>query len=249
MSSSWYIHPNLIRMNIIVDEMDREVNPQRHKRTYNATRRKQAAAASRHAILAAARDLFLERGYAGATMPAIAEAAGVALDTIYAAIGTKPVLMRQLIESAISGNDEAIPALSRDYVREIHEEPDPRRKLARYARAVREIQERLAPLFSVLRTAAAIEPDLAALWQEIADRRAANMRLFIAEVAEAGGLRDGISQDDAADIVWATNSPEFYLLLVRDRGWDPARFEQWLTDLWQRTLLPDPTSLPPITGS
>lgn len=218
--------------------MDREVNTQPRKRTYNATRRKQAAAESRHAILAAARNLFLERGYAGATMPAIAEAAGVALDTIYAAIGTKPVLMRQLIESAISGRDETIPALSRDYVREIHAESDPRRKLARYARAVREIQQRLAPLFAVLRVAATTEPDLAALWQEIADRRAANMRLFIAEVAEAGGLRDGISLDEAADLVWATNSPEFYLLLVRDCGWAPDRFEHHLAELWQRMLLP-----------
>jgi hypothetical protein len=97
-------------------------------------------------------------------------------------------------------------------------EPDPRRKLARYAHAVRLIQPRLAPLFQVLREAARGEPELAVLWREIAERRAANMRLLVADVAAGGGLRAGVTVDTAADLVWATNAPEFYLLLVEERG-------------------------------
>ena len=218
--------------------MDNRVNPQRTQRRYDASRRREAAAETRRAIIAAARQLFLERGYGATSMPAIAEAAGVALDTIYATLGPKPVLLRQLIELAISGSDLPVPAEARDYVQDIQAEPDPRRKLARYARAVREIQGRLGPLFVVLREAARGEPELAALWTEIAERRARNMRLFVADVAAAGGLRDGVTVDEAADLVWATNAPEFYRLLVDERSWDPQRFEQWLTELWIRMLLP-----------
>lgn len=60
----------------------------------------------------------------------------------------------------------------------------------------------------------------------------------VADVAAAGGLRAGVTVDEAADLVWATNAPEFYLLLVEERGWDPERFEHWLAELWSRMLLP-----------
>jgi AcrR family transcriptional regulator len=209
------------------------------RRQYDSSRRKAAAAETRAAIVRAARRLFLDRGYAGATMPAIADAAGVALDTVYAAVGAKPVLFRLLIELAISGEDEPVAADERAYVQTIRAEPDPRRKLAGYAHAVRMIQSRLAPLFVVLREAARSTPELAALWTEIAERRAGNMRRFVAEVAAAaGGLRSGMTIEEAADLVWTTNGPEFYLLLVEERGWDPERFERWLAELWIRMLLP-----------
>jgi AcrR family transcriptional regulator len=216
--------------------MREEVNTPRR---YDSTKRREAARATRHAILVAARALFLERGYAAATMPAIAKAAGVNVDTIYATIGRKPDLARLVLEAAISGEDEAIPALQRAYVREIQAEPDPRRKLARYARAVREILARVGPIVRVLKEGALAEPGLAALWAEIGARRAANMRLFVAELAAAGPLREGLSIDQAADIVWATNSPELYDLLVGERGWTPEQFEAWLADAWARLLLAD----------
>jgi AcrR family transcriptional regulator len=217
--------------------MESSVNTSR--RRYDSSRRQAAADETRRRILRAARELFLERGYTATTMPAIAESAGVAVDTLYATIGPKPAIFRLLIETALSGRDEAIPALDRDYVREMQAEPDPRRKLDRYAHAVRMIQGRLAPLVAHLREAARSEPQLAELWQEISSRRAANMRLFAAELAAAGGLRPGLSIDAAADIIWATNSPEFYLLLVHERGWSPDQFEAWLADSWKRLLLPD----------
>src|SRR5450432_2463834 len=93
------------------------------QRVYDSTLRQKAAQATRRAILESARRLFLERDYAGTTMPAIAEAAGVALDTVYAVVGKKPALFRLLVETAISGQDETIPAERRDYVRAIRAEP------------------------------------------------------------------------------------------------------------------------------
>jgi AcrR family transcriptional regulator len=217
--------------------MEKEVKPTRR---YDSTRRQETARETRRAILDATRDLFMGRGYAATTMPAIAGAAGVNVDTIYAAIGRKPDLVRLLLESALSGEDGPVPALERAYVQEMRAEPDARRKLARYARAVCEIQQRLVPLLRILRDAATGEPSLASLWTEISARRAANMRLLIADLAATGEMREGLSHEQAADVIWATNSPEFYGLLVEERGWTPGQLESWLADAWARLLLADP---------
>jgi AcrR family transcriptional regulator len=207
------------------------------RRSYDSSARKEAAQATRRAIFESARRLFLEQGYAGTTMAAIARGAGIALDTVYAAVGRKPTLFRLLVEAAISGRDEAVPAEQRDYVRAIRAESDAARKLQIYAAALRAIQPRLAPLFRVLQAAAPLDADLNAMWQEIAQRRAANMRLLAKELAATGRLQAGLSVAKAADIIWSMNSPEFYLLLVEERGWSPEEFESWLAEAWTRLLL------------
>ncbi|HEY2305216.1 MAG TPA: helix-turn-helix domain-containing protein [Streptosporangiaceae bacterium] len=206
------------------------------KRRYDATRRRQAAARTRTAILDAARELFTERGYTATPMTAIAERAGVALDTVYASVGRKPELARLLIETAISGTDQAIPAEQRDYVRAIQAAPDAQTKIALYAAAVTVIAPRLALVLAIIQQAAHAEPELAALWDQIAERRAANMRRFVADLATVTPLR--IDPSDAADIIWATNAAELYQLLVGRRGWSPQRYEHFLTDTWHRLLLP-----------
>ncbi len=219
--------------------MNDKVNPpDPNKRRYDASQRRAAATTTRTSILAAARTLFIERGYVATTMAAIADFAGVALDTVYASVGPKPQLFRLLIESAISGEQRPVPAEERGYVQAIRAAEDPSAKIHLYAHAVAEIQSRLAPLFRVLQEAARSEPELAMLWTEISDRRAANMRLFVADVAGAGpSLPDGLSTDEAADLIWATNGPEFFLLLVEERGWTIERFEQRLGQIWSRLLL------------
>src|SRR5262249_54509100 len=145
---------------------------------YDSTTRRAAAEQTRVSILESARRLFLENGYSATTMPAIARAADVALDTVYATVGTKGELFRLLVEAALSGREEVVPADEREYVRAIREEPDAERKLQIYANALAGIQPRLAPLFQVLQTAAPLDPGLHALWEEISSRRAANMRLL-----------------------------------------------------------------------
>jgi AcrR family transcriptional regulator len=206
------------------------------KRRYDATRRRQAAARTRTAILDAARDLFTARGYTATPMTAIAERAGVALDTVYASVGRKPELARLLIETAISGTDQAIPAEQRDYVRAIQAAPDAETKIALYAAAITAIAPRLAVVLAIIQQAAQAEPGLAALWDQIAERRAANMRRFVADLATVTSLR--LDPGDAADIVWATNAAELYQLLVGQRGWSPQRYEHFLADTWRRLLLP-----------
>ena len=205
------------------------------KRRYDATKRREAAARTRQAILDAALELFTVRGYTATSMAAIAAGADVALDTIYASVGRKPELARLLIETAISGSAQAIPADQRDYVQAILAAPDARAKIEIYASAMRTIAGRLAPLLVIIQQAAGAEPELTSLWREISERRAANMRRFAADLAAAAALR--VTLADAADIVWATNAPELYQLLVGQRGWTPERYERFLADTWCRLLL------------
>jgi AcrR family transcriptional regulator len=216
-----------------IDSMDPMQPPV--KRRYDASKRRQAAARTRTAILDAALELFAGQGYTATPMAAIAEQAGVALDTVYASVGRKPQLARLLIETAISGSSQVVPAAERDYVRAIQAAPDAETKIAIYASAMRMIAGRLAPVLSILQQAAPAEPELAALWREIAERRAANMRRFVADLAAVAPLR--VDLDEAADIVWATNAPELYQLLAGQRGWSPERYEHFLADAWRRLLL------------
>src|SRR5580704_832400 len=190
----------------------------------NAARQAQSRATSQR-ILGAARALILERGYRATTISEIARGAGVHLDTVYELVGRKPVLLRELIEQSISGTDQAVVAEERDYVRAMQAEPDPARKLEIYAHAIREVMARMAPLFVALRDAAATEPDAHEVWRQISDRRAANMRKLVSDLREAGGLRAGLSIADAADTIWATNSPELYVLLTVERNWTADHYE------------------------
>jgi AcrR family transcriptional regulator len=209
----------------------------RAKRRYQAPRRAEQAAGTRRAILAAARERFVARGYVATTVAEIAEQAQVSVDTVYATVGRKPVLLRELVETAISGTDNAVPALERDYVAAVRAAPTARDMLAIYAAAITGIHERLAPIFLALRDAASQDPACRALWTEISQRRAANMRGFAADLRATGELRDDLTDAEVADVVWSMNAVEYWVLLVRERGWTPDRFRRWLADAWIRLLL------------
>ena len=102
------------------------------------------------------------------------------------------------------------------------------------------IQPRLAPLIRVLQGAASLDPELKELWRSIAQRRADNMLLFVKDLAATGRLHSGLLEVKAADIVWSMNSPEFYLLLVEQRGWSVEEYGEWLSYAWIRLLLEPP---------
>lgn len=212
-------------------------------RSYRSPLRDEQAQQTRRAILAASRRLFTARGYAATTVAEIAAEAGVAVDTVYAAVGTKSVVFRLLLETALSGTDEVVPAEERDYVRQIRSQPRARTKLETYAAAVRAIAERQGPLHLVLRDAAAQAPELALIRDDIADRRAKNMRLLARELLATGDLRPVLDVEEIADVIWSMNSAEFHHLLVHERGWTPDRFQHWLADTWCRLFL-NPRALP-----
>jgi AcrR family transcriptional regulator len=204
-------------------------------RKYDNSARRTASAERRARILDAARVLFLDRGYVGTTMASVADRSGVAVDTVYELVGRKPDLFRLLIESAISGQDQAVPAEERDYVIAMRAEPTAAGTLGVYARALPLLLQRLAPLVAVLQIAAAAEPALADLWHEISERRATNMGRLALELDATGELAVPVEQ--AADVIWATNSTELFVLLVHQRSWTNEQYAVWLSDTWQRLLL------------
>jgi AcrR family transcriptional regulator len=221
-----------------VRPMSKDVKAQQDsKRSYHSPRRVEQAAATRRAVLTAARELFIRQGYTATTIAEIATSAGVAPDTIYATVGRKPALLRELVETAISGTAQAVPADERDYVIRIGAATTAQDKITIYAHAITAIQQRMAPVFLALRDAAATDPDCGALWAEIALRRATNMRRFAADLRSTGELRDDLTDDQVADIIWSMNAAEYWDLLVRERGWLPAQFAEWLIDAWTRLLL------------
>lgn len=202
--------------------MSTSVNP----RTYRSPVRLERAAATRKSVLDAAQSLFLQGGYLGTTARDIANTAGVSVDTVYASVGRKREVMLALLERAISGAEEAVPPDERMYVQEIAAAPTARAKIEIYARALRELIPRMAPLVAVLKQASSADAECAQVWKGISERRAMNMRRFAAE----------LTVDEVADLVWSTNAPEYYLLLL-ERGWTPERYERLLVDVWTRTLL------------
>ena len=207
------------------------------RRRYHAPQRAEQAAATRRAVLDAARLLFTTRGYPSTTVTEIARRAGVNVDTLYATVGRKPALLRAVVETALSGLDRAVPAEERDYVRAIRAATTAGEKIDIYARALARMGPRTVPVFLALRAAADRDPDCAALHLEITGRRAANMRLFAADLRATGELRPDLTDEDVADIVWATNSADYYTLLVDGRGWSPERYGRHLADAWRRILL------------
>ena len=206
-------------------------------RAYDSSSRRSASQERRARILTASREVFVEQGYVGTTMAAIAKRSGVAVDTVYELVGRKAALFRLLIETAISGEDQAVPPDEREYVQRMQAEPTARGALTIYAKALPLIHARLAPLVAVLQAAASAEPELAELWHEISERRATNMRRLAAQLESTGEL--AVPADRAADVIWATNSPELYLLLVRQRRWSPDEYSDWLNATWQKLLLVD----------
>ncbi len=209
----------------------------RDSRRYHSPRRAEQAAQTRRAVLAAARALFVSNGYAATTVAEIAREARVAVDTVYATVGRKPALLREVLESAISGTDAAVPAEQRDYVVRVQAATTARDKIAAYVTGLVAVQSRLAPVFLALRDAAGADTESAALWKEISDRRAQNMRRFAADLRGTGELRADLTDDEVADIVWSMNGTEYWVLLVGNRGWSAERFAAYLIDAWSRLLL------------
>jgi len=215
--------------------MSGDVKP---RRRYESPRRREQAEATRRAILDAAERLFGERGYAGTSVAEIAEGAGVALKTVYAVFGTKVEVLRALWNLRLRGDEDPVAVQDRPWVREVIEEPDPRRRLALVARNARVVRERTAVLSEIVRQAAPSEPQIAELWERFQRELYELGMRRIAETLE----RDGVLATDiatAADILWALVHPDSFLLLVRERGWTPEAYERWLAEALCRELLKD----------
>lgn len=208
------------------------------KRPYNSTRRQAQAQETRRQIVAAARRLFIAYGYAGATIDAIAEEAGVAAETVFAAFGNKRTILTRLIAVAVGGDDQAIPLLERPDPQAVLHERDPRRQVQLFAADIAAILERVAPIFGVMRVAAKTEPDIAELLKTVLNERLQTLSVMVQSLASHGPLRAGLDVAQGTEIVWAMTSPEVFTLFTVDRGWSREKYIAWLSDTLIRLLLP-----------
>jgi AcrR family transcriptional regulator len=210
------------------------------RRRYDATRRQEQARRTRAATLATARELFLSTGYSSTTMAAVAQAAGVSSQQVYKTFGNKAGLVKALFDVAMAGDDEPVVMVERQSLRSVREERDPRRKLRLYADFVASTAPRHVPIQLLVRAAADTDAEAAGLWRRLSDERLRGLAMFAAHLADE--LREGVTVDDARDLLWAHNSPELWDLLVIQRGWSPARFASHLADALIDALLPRPAA-------
>jgi AcrR family transcriptional regulator len=193
---------------------------------------------ARAAVVDAARSLFLERGYGATTIEAISERADVPPATLYRLFSSKLGILKALLDVSIVGDDEDVPMADRPQVRELLAAPDPRQQLEGFVAVVVEVNDRIAPLYRILVSAAGTDPEAAALLDELTGQRQQGQRRIARALARGGALRPQLRERDAADIVHALLSPELYRLLVIERGWTTERYRTWLATTLVDQLLP-----------
>jgi AcrR family transcriptional regulator len=189
----------------------------------------------RQEIVAIARERFLADGYAATTVSAIAQTAGVSVETVYKAFGNKAGLARAVFDRALAGEGPVSTGERAAIVK--RDEHDPRRRLRAFGGFVGEVTPRVAPVRLVLRAAAETDPEAAAIWRRINDERLAGMRRDAEQLASEGALRTGVTAAEAADVFWSFTSPELYDLFVVGRGWTPERFGAWVGETFVAVLL------------
>jgi TetR/AcrR family transcriptional regulator, regulator of autoinduction and epiphytic fitness len=212
--------------------------PSSPKRTYDSSRRQAQARETRRQITEAARGLFGRYGYSGTTIDAIAQAAGVASETVYAVFGSKQKILSHLMDVSVGGDDQPIRLLDRPEPQAVLGDVDQHRQIEMFSRGITDILGRVAPLFEVIRSASKTEKEIARLLQRLLGERLDNMTSFVEHVARNGGLREGMDISIAAELVWTVTSPEVFLLLTRDRNYSKERYIAWLDAMLTRLLLP-----------
>jgi AcrR family transcriptional regulator len=208
------------------------------------TRRQEAAAASRaetrRRLLRAAEEEFTERGYAAATVARIAARAGVTVQTLYLAWGSKRALLRAYMDAALGGDEQTpYPQVRPDMIAEVLDGTldDPRQVVRGISTLYRQIAERAALGWQLYRDAAASDPEIAADWLALQALRHETFTALIGHIP-ARSLRPGLTRAAATDTAWVVASPDTYDLLVRIQGYTLDQYQRWVTASLTTLLLP-----------
>lgn len=204
------------------------------RRPYRSPRRQKQAEETRALVLDAAEKLFKERGYAGTSIAAVADHAGVSPESVYGHFGSKRVLLGELFRRAVRGAHPA-PVPEQEAPRTLAAATDQREQLRLFAADIAPRLERAAPLITVLAAAAQSNPELGRLLATLHADRLSNLRVLVDALAVNGPLR--LPAGDAVETVWALTSPELHQLLIRRRGWTRPRYEEWLATSLAELLL------------
>jgi AcrR family transcriptional regulator len=183
---------------------------------------------ARRAVITAARELFLERGYAATTIDAISKVADVPPATVYRLFTSKPGILKALLDTSIGGDDQPLAVPDRTGVAALFAEPDPAKLLAGFAGITTAINQRSNDVYQVLASAAGSDRAAAELLAQIQQQRDQGQGQIARALARNRALRPGLRESDAADLIHALMAPEVYRLLVIDRRWTPEKYQQWL---------------------
>lgn len=192
---------------------------------------------ARTAVVKASRTLFLERGYATATIEAISTLADVPQPTIYRLFGSKLGILKALLDVSIAGDDEPHSIPERPHVARVFAEADPVELLAGFAAITTAINQRTNDVYRVLVGAAGADPEAADLLREIDQQRASGQGEIVRALSRRHSLRADLAERDAADLIHALMSPDVYRLLVVDRRWPPKKYERWLETTLAQQLI------------
>lgn len=148
-------------------------------------------------------------------------------------------MLRGVWDLALKGDLEDAPVAERPWYVAIVEERDPAKVVTALAKGAVAVKQRIGPVLKVIRAAAAVDDDSAALWHLIGSDFHANQRVVVAHLAELGALRRDLTVAKATDILWTFNHPDVWLLLHDERGWSPREFERWFAAMVTAALLSD----------
>jgi AcrR family transcriptional regulator len=195
------------------------------RRRYDARSRQIQARETRDRVLAVARRLFVEHGYAGTSVARIAQEAGVSAPTVFAGFRSKVNLLKEAVDAAIAGDTDDRPLRDRPVLRRIHEAGTFAEVVERMADAFAEVSERAYPIYAVVHGAADSDPEIAALLRELNQQRLAGATLLAATMADRLG-RDDV--EDLRDSLYVLQSPLQYGLIVHDRNRPPRWYRDWM---------------------
>lgn len=207
-----------------------------HRRSYDSTGRRKRAEEAQARMLDAAHRLFAERGYAETTIEAIAEAAGVAVPTVYAAFRSKRGLLDALVHGLVSG-EPGRPLLETEGARNVAAAANAPELLRRFVEHLSGVQERVIPTYEVMKDAARSDPEIATTLARLQDYRLANVTTIAERLEQLGVLRGSV--EEAARTIWVLTSPEVRVLLTRQSAWTRERYVAWLADMLRTSLVQD----------
>jgi hypothetical protein len=161
------------------------------------------------------------------------------VQTLYFTFATKRAILKELVDVEVAGDTVPVSTLERPWVADAMAAP-PAEQLRLLVAASARIHGRVAPVLEVVRSAAAVDPEIAKLWKTNTSQRHTVLATLAGALAAKTELRAGIDAVQAADIMLAVLAPEVYLLLIRDRGWSAGAWQEWAADALVRQLLPDP---------
>lgn len=206
-------------------------------RPYDTSRRAERTQASKRAVVVAAHELFLERGFAETTVDSISAASRVPIATVYRLFKTKTAILKQVMDTAVVGDDAPVALGDRPLVKDAQAADDPKAMTAAFAHVARQVFDNTAALRLVLRVAAALDTEAAALQDSIEEQRRVGQARVARALADKGFLAPGLKEAEARGIVYALMSIDTYRILRLEQRWSGARYERWLANALYRLLV------------